>query len=164
MAERYRLYLETSFWRRLGDPHLHERRRESFAFLRAIDAGRHQILVSRLVVQEIEATPDPEERRHILRRLWNLRRRLITLNSKILRIGFALLEAGGRGRNALADMMHLGYAVFSGADAVVTWDESDLARDHTRRLVAAYARRDGCKAPLIGTPKDVGRWLGIRIG
>lgn len=114
-------------------------------------------------MKELAATPDWAERRHFHRRLWARRHRFITLNSKIPRIAVDLLEAAGRGPGALADMMHLGYALFGGADAVVTWDEADLARDHTRRLLKAYARRNEVKAPLIGTPKEVGRWLGLRI-
>jgi predicted nucleic acid-binding protein len=158
----YRLYLEASFWKRLGDPEYHERRKLSYRFLRRCRKD-HDALVSRLVLREIEATPNLEERRHVLRRVWAARPKVITTSRRVERIALEIMEISGRGDDAFADMLHIGYSMVADADALVTWDEGDLARDHTRRLVQAYGRREGMGVPLIGTPEEVAGWLDIRI-
>jgi len=163
MKRRYRLYLETSFWKRLGDPRLDERRRDSYRFLRALAGGRHRILISRLVTRELDETPDWAERRKIYRRLWSRGARMITFNPRIVRIATDLRTLGRWRRNLIADLMHIGYAISGAADALVTWDRDDLARDATRRVVQAYGRREDVGVPLIGTPEEVAEWLGIRI-
>ena len=56
-----------------------------------------------------------------------------------------------------------GYSMLSEVDALVTWDQGDLARDHTRRIVQAYGRRERLSVPLIGAPEEVAQWLGRRI-
>jgi len=53
--------------------------------------------------------------------------------------------------------------MLSDVDALVTWDQGDLARDHTRRIVQVYGRRERLSVPLIGTPEEVAKWLGLRI-
>jgi hypothetical protein len=160
MKRFYRLYLETSFWKRLGDPAPTDRRTISYRFLRQIQK-RHHLFISDRVMREAAATPDPQERKHVLRRIWSAHPRTLTLTRKAERIALDLLQTGGWGEKLFADMLHLGYSIASDMDALVTWDEGDLAREKTRILVLHYCRREGLSVPLIGTPEEVGKWLGI---
>lgn len=162
MKRRYRLYCETSYWKRLGDAMTDGRRRVSYRFLRAV-AGRHQLLLSRLVLQEIALTSDLDERRHILRRIESVRHRMVTNSRRAERMALELLAVGGWSEELFADLLHVSYTILSGAEALVTWDAGDLARDRTRLVVQAYARRSGLAAPLIGTPEEVAKWLGMTI-
>ncbi len=74
-----------------------------------------------------------------------------------------LLAAGRWSQARLADRVHVAYTLLSGADALVTWDTRDLARERPRVVVHAYAARQGLRAPLIGTPQEVAGWLGLKI-
>ena len=159
---RYRLYLESSFWRRLADPDHPESRKISYRFLRAIE-GRHRILVSRLLAREIDNTADLVERRSILRKMEGVRPRRLTATSRTLELRDEILREGEWGRRRFADAMHIAYTVTSGADALVTWDLRDLARDPTRDLVRSICRARGLSVPRIGTPPEVAEWLGLKI-
>jgi hypothetical protein len=139
-----------------------ERRRVSYSFLRGV-ALRHELLTSRLVTAELSETRDWAQKRAVYRRLWGLRLRMITLIGRIGWISREIRTAGGWGANRIADVTHIAYAVFAGADALVTWDVDDLARERTRQVVQAYGRREGRSVPLIGTPAEVAEWLGLRI-
>ena len=161
MAKRT-LYLETSFWKRLGDQANPEMRKITYRFLRAV-SSKHRLLISKLVRREIDGTPDAEERKLIFRRMAGVRLKTIPATARILRLRDEILKAGGWGNNRIADMLHVAYTVIAGADALVTWDRQDLARDHTRRVVQAVCRRRGQRAPRIGVPEEVAEWLGIRI-
>ncbi len=158
---RFRIYPETSFWRRLGDSAPDDRRRLTYGFLRAVQR-RDRIYTSKLVLIELDETPDHEQRRHIQRKLWSVRPRMITTSRRAERIALELLDGGGRQEETFADMLHVSYSMLGEVDALVTWDEGDLARDHLRRIVQAYGRRQGLSVPLIGTPEDVAEWLGLK--
>lgn len=160
--KRYRLYLESSFWRRLGDPDHPETRRVSYRFLRAIER-RHRILVSRLLTQEIGNTPDLIERRSIIRRMEKVRPRRLTMTPETLDLRDEILREGGWTNRRFADALHIAYTLTSGADALVTWDLRDLARDPTRDLVRKICRARGLSVPRIGTPEEVAAWLGLKI-
>ncbi len=88
----------------------------------------------------------------------------MTYRPLVREIAEELLLQGGWGAKEIEDTLHIGYAIVSGADVLVTWDEADLARDKTRRLVRALCRRRGWEPLDIATPEEVlDEWLGIKI-
>lgn len=161
MKHRYLLYLETSFWKRLGDPVNPQPRRTSCRFLNQ-SCRHHDILISPLVLEELDLTPDPDERRQIDRRLRNAYRIMVSDKRRAAAIAAQLALEGGFGSKMVADLTHVGYAVLGRADAIVTWDVRTLAREKVRLIAAAYCRREGHKIPLIGTPEEVARWLKLK--
>ena len=161
-ARRYRLYLDTSFWNRLADRQNFQMRRDSYHFLNRACATQ-DILVSPLVVAEVKAAPDPEERRIIERLLRRQRPERVGYQPAVAAIARELREAGGWGPRMLADLTHLGYAIVCRADAVVTWDAKTLARPRVRTIVQAYCGREQRAAPLIGNPREVAEWLRLRM-
>lgn len=162
MKHRYCLYLETSLWKRLGDlANLHARRL-SYRFLNRACRG-HDVLISSLVMDELERTPDPVERRVIFRRLRSSYRILLSVQGKAVAVARQLQAEGGFSDKMLADLTHVGYAVLGRADALVTWDVRTLARDKVRLATVTLCRREGFPVPLIGTPQEVARWLKLTI-
>lgn len=162
MKRRFRIYCETSFWDRLADPTHPNRRSASYAFLDAI-LHRHDLYISPLVLEEVDATPDPEERRMIRRRLRRAHPKLVSGQFRAQLMARTLREEGGFGGRILADLTHVGYSIIVGADALVTWDVRGLAREEMRQVVNAYCKRNDLAAPLIGTPPEVAKWLSIAI-
>jgi predicted nucleic acid-binding protein len=159
---RYRLYLDTSFWNRLADRQNFQMRRDSYHFLNRACA-KHEILVSPLVVAEVQATPDPEERRIIERLLRRQRPVRLGYQPGIAAIARELRDAGGWGPRMIADLTHVGYAIVYRADALVTWDAKTLARPRVRTIVQAHCGREQRAAPLIGSPREVVEWLRLRM-
>lgn len=161
MKRRYRLYLDASVWDRLGDRANWPQRRASYQFLNRSCQG-HDVLISPLVTTELNQTPDPEERRIILRQVAKERRIEITGRAWASRFARLLTEVGNFGPRMLADLTHVGYAVLGQADAIVTWDQRTLAREKVRQTVLAVCRREGLAVPLIGLPQEVIGWLGLK--
>lgn len=162
MKRRYRLYLETSFWDRLGDRHSLGMRQATYRFLNRACA-RHHVLISPAVTDEVERTPDPQERTVIQRRLRDTRAEVLGANAKARRLAELLLAKGGYSEGMLADLLHVAYAVLGRADALVTWDRRTLARRSVRDLVSAYCAREALAAPLIGAPEEVAGWLALEM-
>lgn len=63
----------------------------------------------------------------------------------------------------VADVTQPGYAFAGGAEAVVTWNQRDLARDRVRDVVARYCEELGVATMRVGTPEEVALWLGVRV-
>ena len=162
MPRRYRLYFETSVWRRLTDAH-GPRRTLTYRLL-TIARWRHVILASRMVVEELHRVHDNLLRKQVLDRFWRTGPKIIPARPKIVRLAHELLRRGGWGTADLEDMLPIGYAILGQPDVLVTWDTADLAREKTRRLVAAVGRQEGLRTPDIATPAEVlAEWLGIKI-
>lgn len=155
------LYCDTSVWSRLDDPAKSARRRVTEAFVRAVQT-HDRIVVSQAVFAELAQTPGGDKAKRLARRIWATRPILLGSEPKAPAIALELLSAGRWSQNRYADMLHVAYTVLAGADALVTWDEDDLARDRPRVVVQAYTQGKGLRAPLIGTPEEVSKWLGIR--
>jgi len=156
-------FLDSSFWSRLADPEGSERRATTAAFLREAEL-HHRIIISDAVLVELAAIADAAKRSAILDRLWAARARLARPRRDAQETALELLKAGRWSARRFADLLHVAYTVIEGADALVTWDEDDLARERPRRVTHAYTRARGLLTPLIGTPKEVAAWLGLRIG
>lgn len=162
MPTTLRFYLESSFWSRLVDRTDPARRRASRRFLRW--AGpRHFLLTSELVRTEIEATQDPNQGRQIHRLYDAARKRNIPMVPEVRRVARELILRGALTPNHLADAYHVGYAIVSRVDALVTWNIRDLARPWTRRVVSDFCWERGLPELRIGNPQEVGRWLNVEI-
>lgn len=162
MPKRLRMYFETSVWRRLLDAH-GPRRTLTYRLL-TIARWRHVILASRGVLNEFRLIADPTLRKQVKDKFWRTDPTLVTTRPKVAWIAAELLRRGGWGDQDLADMAHIGYAIVGQADILVTWDTADLAREKTRRIVAALGRQEGLETPDIATPAEVlVEWLGLKI-
>lgn len=162
MRRGLKLYLEASYWDGLGDPAHPKARSVSYRFFQAI-LDRHEIWISPLVLAEVDATPEPAERRVIRRRIRRAHPELVSGRGRAESIANELREEWAFSTSVLADLTHVGYSILAGADALVTWDKKGLARAKTRRAVQEYCSRRGKKAPLIGEPEDVAKWLSIEM-
>ncbi len=156
------LYLDSSLWSRLVEPPVAMKRRVTQAFVRAA-RRRFRLLVSPLVVEELSRTKDDTLRAALLATLGTVGPEIVEYGTSPEEMGRELLSAGRWRESRLADTTHIAYTLLSEAEALVTWDTDDLARDRTRTVLQAYAMRKGLRAPLIGTPHEVSEWLGIRI-
>lgn len=158
-----KLYLETSFWKRLTGPVTDWRRPLTFRFLRTAHR-HHELFISPLVVQEADQSPTLEERRLIRRKLSTIHPRILPRRRELPSTIRELLECGGWGDRKTEDITHIAFAILYGVDALLTWDVDDLARPQTRRVVQAWCKAKSLKVPLIGTPPEVAGWLGFEIG
>lgn len=162
MYQPLRFYLESSFWSRLVDRSDPARRRITRRFL-TWAVPRHYLLASDLVDAEMREIRDPDLRRQVLRRYAAVRKRTVPTVPEVGRIARDLIQRGCVTEKHLADAFHLGYAIVALADALVTWNLSDLARPHTRGIVSDYCWQRGFPEMRIGSPQEVGRWLNVAM-
>ncbi len=157
-----RLYLDASIYSRLAEPAGNTKRRKAEALLR-LSTTRFELISSPVVPWELGKTPESELRAVLLARLAAAAPKEVEHSARAGGMALELLRAGRWSEDHYADMLHLAYTILAEADALVTWDLKDLARDKTRRLVHRYTRSRGLLTPLIGTPEEVALWLGLSL-
>lgn len=156
-SDKPRVYLETSFWRRLGDSTFPDRRRASRRFL-AIARRRFILLSSTLTMAEIDRARPDEVRRRAARQHRRARPRVVTTDARVDEIAEELRRRGGWSRKVIADLTHVAYGIRGRARAIVSWNLAHLASDSARAVVKRYCRDHGLETVLIGTPEEVLRW------
>jgi hypothetical protein len=162
MAPKGPIYIETSVWSAVVDPRIRGRQKLTRRFLRTV--GRHRrLLVSDLALEEIRNHPRAELRTSIFRFLRKLRPKVLGPTGEIRRTTEELLRLGGWGPKLVADVTQLGYALIGGAEALATWNQKDLARAEVRQVVQQYCKARGLPTMRVGTPREVARWLGVKI-
>lgn len=157
------LYVESSFWKRLSDSTSDPRRRISYRFLNLV-RSKCRLRVSSLVWNEIEDSPNPDERRFLTRRLENAGARSMPVTRRVLEFAETLRGAGHWGDRQFADMVHVACAMLHSCDALVTWNLRDLARGKLRQVAGIVALQRNLVAPFVGTPLEVAPWIGLKIG
>lgn len=151
-------YIETSVWVRLVDREYPDRRRITYRFMSGV-RRKLGIRISDLVHAEIAKTPKIQIRRQSQRRLKSHRPRVIPTVRKVHEIARELEAAGCLTGRHIADLQHLGYALFGNVAYLVTWNMRDLARERTRRFVEEWCLRRKRAVMRIGTPEEMKRWL-----
>ena len=157
VKKRFKLYLETSFWRRLVDETSDPRRIESYRFLRTVRKS-HLLVVSTLVSEELERAPVSALRGTMKRRIRAANPDVLTI-STAAEVADRLLSIQGRGKRDRPDMLHVACAMIHGIDALVSWDLHDLACGGTRKAVERIAAERRLTATYVGTPREVATWL-----
>ncbi len=143
VTTRLRLYIETSFWNRLGDREHLDMRRDTYRFLNRA-CRRHDVLISPFVIDEVQQGPDPDERRVVERQMRGARPTIISGEQRARDMALALQESGRFTDRMLADLTHVAYAIMGNADALVTWDRRTLARDRVRLAASRTVDRKSC--------------------
>ncbi|MCC6738340.1 MAG: PIN domain-containing protein [Planctomycetia bacterium] len=153
-----RLYLETSFWRRLVDNQSPERRKASYRLYRFL-LDRHEMLVSPLVFEELEHTTTAAELRPLLRKMKRGRVERLAQTAAVTQAAQSLLDEAGWGGGQGTDALHIAFAMMANVDVLVTWDAADIARKKTRDLVRRIARTWRIPFPELLTPVETLQWL-----
>jgi len=99
-----------------------------------------------------------------MRKIRNWKPRIVTTSGRVHDVAVALMKAGCLSAKHLEDLYHIAYAAVGGAQFLVTWDKSDLARPGTREIVRRYCLNHGRHELIIDTPEGVATWLNVTIG
>lgn len=149
-----RLYIDTSVLGGLTDREDARRLAATRKVLKAIAAGKHEGIISNVVLEELEKAP--ELVRHDIRhevRLVEFEVLAENEESRALFLEYLATRAvPARFRN---DLRHVAVAAIGRADAVVSWNFRHLVNVRTRRAVHAVNLRLGYPLIEIVSPEEV---------
>ena len=149
-----RLYLDTSVIGALFDTEIPQRIETTRVLLDSISHGRHTGVISNIVLEEIERSPE-ELRGKLLAEIRKVPFQLISEDESSAGLLEIFEREGFIRKGARLDLRHLAVATISGVDAVVSWNFRDIVNIKTRRAVHSVNLRLGFPLIEIVSPEEV---------
>ena len=152
-----RLYIETSVWNMLidEDPVNVAKRDATRELLNEAFAGKHELFVSDLVLQEVGADPSPTHRAQLEESITQSQAEILRENPQVLELGRAYAAQRIVPEKYLDDATHIAYAVYARLDVVVSWNLRHIVKVRTRREIREYNEKHGRHVPDVATPSEV---------
>jgi len=149
-----RLYLDTSVIGALFDSEMPQRIEITRALLRSIIKGKHIGIISNIVLEEIEKSPE-EFKEKIIAEMRKIPLQIISEDEASADLLEFYEKEGFIRRGARLDLRHLAVATVNGVDAVVSWNFRDIVNIRTRRSVHSTNLRLGFPLIEIVSPEEV---------
>ena len=149
-----RLYLDTSVIGALFDSEMPQRMEITRTLLRSIINGKHTGIISNIVLEEIERTPE-EFKEKIIVEMRKIPLQIISEDEASADLLEFYEKEGFIRRGARLDLRHLAVATVNGVDAVVSWNFRDIVNIRTRRSVHSTNLRLGFPLIEIVSPEEV---------
>lgn len=149
-----RLYLDTSVIGALFDLEMPQRIQITRALLHSIIEGKHTGIISNIVLEEIERSPE-EFKERIIAEMRKIPLEIISEDEASADLLEIYEKEGFIRRGARLDLRHLAVATVNGVDAVVSWNFRDIVNIRTRRSVHSTNLRLGFPLIEIVSPEEV---------
>lgn len=149
-----RLYLDTSVIGALFDLEMLQRIEITRALLHSIIEGKHTGIISNIVLEEIERSPE-EFKEKIIAEMRKIPLQIISEDEASADLLEIYEKEGFIRRGARLDLRHLAVATVNGVDAVVSWNFRDIVNIRTRRSVHSTNLRLGFPLIEIVSPEEV---------
>jgi predicted nucleic acid-binding protein len=146
-----RIYIDTSVFSAESDGRSPDRAEHTAEFFGRL--SEFSAVSSELVRSEIESTPDAARRSRMLELLSRTEPAAVTDPARAL--ARAYLDAGIFSAAVASDALHIGVAVVSGCDALVSWNFKHLVNQRRRGMVNALNTRLGHPSLLILPPPEL---------
>jgi predicted nucleic acid-binding protein len=149
-----RLYLDTSVIGALFDSEMPQRIEITRSLLRSIIKGKHTGIISNIVLEEMERSPE-EFKEKIIAEMRKIPLQIISEDEASADLLEFYEKEGFIRRGARLDLRHLAVATVNGVDAVVSWNFRDIVNIRTRRSVHSTNLRLGFPLIEIVSPEEV---------
>ena len=149
-----RLYLDTSVIGALFDSEMPQRIEITRTLLRSIIERKHTGIISNIVLEEIERSPE-EFKEKIIAEMRKIPLQIISEDEASADLLEFYEKEGFIRRGARLDLRHLAVATVNSVDAVVSWNFRDIVNIRTRRSVHSTNLRLGFPLIEIVSPEEV---------
>lgn len=128
--KKLKLYLDTSVISHLDAPDVSEKMADTIALWNEIKAGKYDIVISELVIEEITYCFEPK-RTFLNDELRKIETTLVTRTKKVSELAKNYVENGVLSAKSYDDCMHIAYAVIENCDFLVSWNFKHLVNINT---------------------------------
>jgi len=148
---KWKLYLDTSIISYLDQKDAPEKMQETRLFWDKVKAGAYDIVFSEVGLREINHCTK-EKRTILLSYLKEIDYSRIDVNADVLRIARKIIELDILKKKNYDDCQHIGAAIISGCDAIISWNFKHIVNRKTMQGVKAITALEFRKKLFIYTP------------
>jgi predicted nucleic acid-binding protein len=154
--KKLKLYLETSFISFLTEPEDTEYKKNALLLWEKIKQNNYDIIISEVTMKELEGNLNKEVREQNMKNISELSYQKILINDEINVIAELLKESNILAIDKLeADRMHIGSALYAGADVIVSFNFKHLVNIQTIKGVRILTISEGYKNIEIVHPASL---------
>ena len=124
-------------------------------FFQRVRKGEFELYISKLVRDEIEATPDPIRRALLLGILSNYPFRFLEPADLTVELAELYLKKGALPAKSYADALHIAYAASHRIEALVSWNFKHIVKHKTRLLTGQINAQKGLLAVDLCSPEEL---------
>jgi predicted nucleic acid-binding protein len=136
VMKRVKLFLDTSFLSHLDAPDTPDKMNETHKLWNEVKLGLYDAVISDIVIEEISRCAEPKLS-VILDYLSEIEYQRVDANDEIEKIATQIISLGILKEKSRDDCMHIGAAVASGCDYIVSWNFKHLVNVKTIKGVRA---------------------------
>jgi len=156
MANKVKIYLDTSVISCLQVPETPERMADTLRLWEDIKAGIYEVVVSDITIGEISECPEPK-RSFMLNELKKIPLVVIEAEKKVEELSQEFIRIGILKEKYIDDCMHIATALLAKCDIIVSWNFKHIVNDKTIEGVKIISKTKGfdgikiyCPSILIG--------------
>ncbi|MCL2065638.1 MAG: PIN domain nuclease [Candidatus Cloacimonetes bacterium] len=140
--KKIRLYLDTSVVSALADPKKPERMQETHLLWKDIKADKYEIIISFVLIDEVEKCKQPK-RDIMYDFLSTIKYEKLEANDTISDIADEVFKLGILPKKSRNDRLHIGSAIVSSCNYIVSWNFKHLVKIKTVNGVRAITNLHG---------------------
>lgn len=150
--KKLKIYLDTSFIGYLHQPTMPKEQKESLTLLEKIKQGEYDVFISDVVIKETMRIGNAEVKRILLEYIAEINYTLIQTSEEAKEIADTVISLGILTNKSYDDCLHIGNAIVSDCDVLVSWNFKHLVNIKTINGVRAISNLKGYKTLNIVQP------------
>lgn len=153
---KHKLYLDTSVINFLLAKDAPEKMRITHEFFDSLRQGRYEVYISRVVIEEIEKTPDLDKRQKLLDYVGQYGLILLERSKEIEEIAGTYISEEIIPEKKIEDALHIAFATVNELDVLVSWNYEHLANISKEEKINSTNIKNGyTKLLRMVTPLEV---------
>jgi len=152
-----KVYLDTSTISHLFADDTPEKMNHTKQLWKDFEAGKFEIYVSPLVLQEVKKCPEPR-RSEMLKKLWLLPTTLLPETAEVEQLASEYIKNGVLREKSYDDCTHIAYAVINNCDMIVSWNFKHLVNYKTINKVKIVNAINNYREISIVSPSMLLEW------
>ncbi|MDE7282498.1 MAG: type II toxin-antitoxin system VapC family toxin [Lachnospiraceae bacterium] len=149
--EKLRVYLDTSVISHLLQEDVPEKMAETRQLWEMFRTGKYEVYLSTVTLEEIEDCPEPK-RSQLLDYLEQINYTLVQINNNVVETAEQIIEMGILTKKSYDDCQHIGAAIISECDCIISWNFKHIVNIKTIRGIRAITNLKGHKPIEILNP------------
>ncbi len=151
ILNKLKVYLDTSVISHLFQEDVPEKMTDTRQLWEMFRKEKYDVYLSTVTLEEIEVCPEPK-RSQLLDCLEQINYTLIRINSNVAEIAEQIIEMGILTKKSYDDCQHIGAAIISECDCIISWNFKHIVNIKTIRGIRAITNLKGHKPIEILNP------------
>lgn len=151
-----KLYLDTSVISFLFAEDVPEEKQITQKLFNLLRKGKYEFYISKVVIEEIEKTPDLEKRQKLLTQAQQANLSLLQRSKEVEEMADNYIADGVIPKEKIEDALHIAFATVYEIDILVSWNYEHLANIKKEERINSVNIKSGYTKPLrMITPLEV---------